>query len=272
MSDTTLTLKRTNHGHRGGKNHDGKRSGTSATRRSWLAPLLAVVGTFVLVCLLSPGLRSDLGGVAAFLSNADATSVRDWILSFGAWAPVVYFLVVVAQVIANPIPAGPVTLAGALVFGVWEGLALSMAGSVIGSVLVFAAVRRWGKPLLLRFMDEKTYYRYSGKLGEGGWWFFLVMLLPLMPDDAVCALAGISAISFRRYVAFMVVGRLPGATLTALLASDVITGSTAGWIMAGLVLAVLLAVSIVYRERLESWILRCAGEAPGAGSKEESMR
>jgi uncharacterized membrane protein YdjX (TVP38/TMEM64 family) len=259
VSDTTLAVKRANHGPRGGK---GSGRAWATRRRSWLAPLLAVAGTLVLASVLSPGLRSDLGALADFLGNMDAAGVKDWILSFGAFSPVAYFLVVVAQVIVNPIPAGPVTLAGALVFGVWEGLALSMAGSVVGSVVVFAAVRRWGKPLLLRFMDERTYLRYSGKLGEGGWWFFLIMLVPLMPDDAVCALAGLSAMSLRRYVAFMVVGRLPGATLTALLASDTITGSTAGWITAGLVLAAVLALSVVYRERLESWVLRRAGEAP----------
>ena len=104
--------------------------------------------------------------------------------------------------------------------------------------------------------DEETYARYAGKLSEGGWWFLFIMLLPLMPDDAVCALAGLSAMSFGRYVLFMVVGRLPGATLTALLASDTITGSTAGWVTAGLLLAALLALGIVYRSRLESWVLR----------------
>ncbi len=225
---------------------------------SWIPGLLAVVGTFALLWLLSPGLRSDLGQVGVLLSKLDVADMKDWLLSFGAFSPVVYFFIMVAQVIASPIPAGPVTLAGALIFGVWEGLALSMAGSVVGSVLVFAAVRRWGEPLLLRFVDEKTYAKYASKLGKGGWWFFFIMLLPVMPDDAVCALAGLSAMSFWRYVAFMVVGRLPGATLTALLASDTITGSTAGWITAGTVLAVLLALGIVYRERLESWILRRA--------------
>jgi uncharacterized membrane protein YdjX (TVP38/TMEM64 family) len=172
----------------------------------------------------------------------------------------------VGQVIASPVPAAPVTLAGALVFGVWEGLALSMAGSVVGSVLVFAAVRRWGEPFLLRFVDEKTYARYAGKLGKGGWWFFFITLLPLMPDDAVCALAGLSAMSFGRFVAFMVVGRLPGATLTALLASDAITGSTAGWITAGIIVVVLLALGVIYRSRLEGWILRRATDEPEDGS------
>jgi len=242
--------------------------------RIWrlVLPVLTAAATFVLVWLLSPGLRSDVVDLIAYTSSLDDVSIKEWVLSFGAFSPVVYFLIMVAQVILSPIPAGPVTLAGALVFGVWEGLALSMAGSVVGSVLVFIAVRRWGEPLLLRFVDEKTYAKYAGKLGEGGWWFFFIMLLPVMPDDAVCALAGLSVMSFGRYVVFMVVGRLPGATLTALLASDAITGSTAGWVTAGTVVAVLLVLGVIYRSRLEGWILRRTRDEHTADTPAEPQR
>lgn len=255
-----------------------RRSGTGKVKRGraklWrlVLPMLTAAAPLIFIYLLSPGLRSDLADFVAFTGSLHAAAIKEWILSFGAFSPVVYFLVVVGQVILNPIPAGPVTLAGALVFGVWQGLALSMAGSVVGSVLVFAAVRQWGKPLLLRFVDEETYAKYAGKLGEGGWWFFLIMLLPLMPDDAVCALAGLSVMSFGRYVVFMIVGRMPGATLTALLASDAITGSVAAWITAGTVVGVLLALGVIYRSRLEGWVLRRAGDELTAGTSAEPQR
>ena len=87
-------------------------TGAPTSGRIWLAALLAGLGTFILLWLLSPGLRSDLGQVADFLSKWDAAALRDWILSFGSFSPVVYFLVVVAQVIVSPIPAGPVTFVG----------------------------------------------------------------------------------------------------------------------------------------------------------------
>jgi uncharacterized membrane protein YdjX (TVP38/TMEM64 family) len=235
-----------------------ERSGAPALGRGWLVAILAVVGTFALVCLLSLGIRSDLGELAALVGALDAAAIKDWILSFGAWAPFAYFLIVVGQVIANPIPAGPVTLAGALLFGVPTGLALSIAGSVVGSALVFVAVRRWGEPLVTRLVGKETFYKYSSKLNPKGWWLFVVLLLPFMPDDAVCAVAGLSAVTFRRFLVMMVVGRLPGATLTALLASDIVTGSAAAWITVGLVVAVVMALGFAHRERLEGWVLRRA--------------
>lgn len=88
--------------------------------------LLAVTGTWALVSLLSPGLRSDQGRLLALLANVGTTGVADWVLAFGPLSPVVYSLVMVAQVILSPIPASPVTLAGALVFGVAGGAAMSL--------------------------------------------------------------------------------------------------------------------------------------------------
>ena len=220
--------------------------------------LLAVTGTLALVFLLSPGLRSDLGGLIAFLGGTDATGVKDWLLSFGTFSPIVYFFLVVAQVLLSPIPSGPVTLAGALVFGVWEGLALSMAGSVVGSVLVFLAVRRWGEPLVVRLVGEEIYRKYVERLDDKGWWLFAILLFPFMPDDAVCALAGLSALSPRRFLLVMVVGRIPGSTMTALLASEWVTGSVTVWISVGIAVAVILALGFAYRGRLESWMFRPA--------------
>jgi uncharacterized membrane protein YdjX (TVP38/TMEM64 family) len=237
-------------------------SGSPTSRRARFGRLLAITATLataiVLVYALSPGLRSGLDQAVSLPSGLNAGSIRDWVLSFGAFSPLAYFLVVVAQVIFSPIPAGPVTLAGALIFGVWKGLALSMAGSVVGSVIVFAAARRWGIPLVLRLVGKDTFGKYAGRLDDRGWWVFVILLVPLMPDDAVCALAGLSAVSFRRFVVLMAVGRLPGATLTALLASDALGRSAVTWIAVGMALVALLTLGFVYRGWLESWPLQRA--------------
>src|SRR5215207_1813504 len=276
MSGTTIPARSRKKHERKAVRKRNERS--SLSRDGWvrfrqlLAIALASAGIFVLVYLLSFDLRWDVSQIVLILSQLDASTLKDWVLSFGALSPLVYFLVVVAQVIVSPIPAGPVTLAGALVFGIWKGLTLSMAGSVVGSVLVFAAARRWGEPLIMRLVGKETYYRYAGRLHPNGWWLFAILLLPLMPDDAVCALAGLSAITFRRFLVVTILGRLPGATLTALLASEVVTQSAAGWIVVGIVLVVLLALGSTYRERLESWILRRTADGQGSGDSDVDSR
>ncbi len=149
----------------------------------WIVGTFAVVGMFLFTHALSPELRADLGGLVAFLGEMYAMGVKDFILSFGGFSPVVYVFAMVAQVLITPIPSAPVAQAGTLVFGVWEGLALSLAGSVVGSVLVFLAVRRWDILLVARLVGRETSRKYAGKLGTGGWWLFAVLLVPFTPDD-----------------------------------------------------------------------------------------
>lgn len=226
---------------------------------------LAVAGTSLFAYAVSPGLRADLGGLAALAGDA-AVGVEDFVFSFGAYAPLAYFLAMVAQVLIAPIPSGPFSLAGALVFGVWEGLALGLAGSIVGSVLVFLAARQWGEPLLARLVGRDVFEKYVGVLDRRGWWLFAVLLVPFLPDDAVVALAGLSALSFRRFLVVFVLGRLPGSVMTALLASEWVTGSTAVWVTAGIVVAAVLALGLAYRGRLEAWMLRRAASREGGAS------
>ena len=221
--------------------------------------ILAVVGTFGLAYALSAGLRADLGGLVALvapLGEAYATGVKDFVLSFGTFSPIAYFFAMVAQVFVAPIPSAPVYLVGSLVFGVWEGFGLSLAGSIVGSVLA----RRWGEPLVERLVGGEVYRRYVGVLGGGGWWLFAVLLVPFAPDDAAVALAGLSGLSFWWFLPLMVVGRVPGHATTALLASGWVTGSAAAWITAGIVVAAVLVLGLACGERLEIWMFGQVGD------------
>lgn len=259
---------------------DGGGSVFEAPGERWIVGALAVGGTFALAYSISPGLRADLGELAAFtaaLGEAYAAVIREFVLYFGPSSRVAFFLVMVAQVFVAPIPSAPVSLIGVLVFGFWEGLALGLAGSVAGSVLAFLAVRRWGKPLVVRLVGEEAYARYAGNLDRRGLWLFAVLLVPFTPDDAVVALAGLSRLSFWWFVPLMVAGRVPGSVATALLASGWMTGSAVALITAGLGLAAVLALGFVYRGRLESWVFGRAGDGrdpadPAEGPRKEGSR
>jgi uncharacterized membrane protein YdjX (TVP38/TMEM64 family) len=115
-----------------------------------------------------------------------------------------------AQVVVVPVPGTLFPPVGALAFGPWPALGLSVAGLALGSALVFLIARRWGRPLAVRMVGGDRLHRYESVIAaRGGLLLWLVFLLPLLPDDAVCALAGLSAISFRRFMVIAVIGRIP---------------------------------------------------------------
>lgn len=186
-------------------------------------------------------------------------ALREYVLDFGRWAPAAIFLAQAAQVIVPPIPGGVTTALGPLVFGPWIGTALIAAGGVVGSIVLFALVRRWGPPLAVRLVGRRNFERFSGAFDdEKGALLFVVMLVPLVPDDVAVAVAGLSAVSFRRFVILVALGRLPGWVATAFVAADLVGRSTGTLVTVGLAVAAAAALVLVYRKRLESWLLRRA--------------
>ena len=194
--------------------------------------------------------------------------LRVLVAGSGAWAPLAFFVAQVAQVVLAPVPGTATVAVGAALFGPWEGLALGLSGAVVGSVAVFALTRRYGLPLAARLVGEGAVGRYAGVSGAGGWWFFAVLAVPFFPDDVLCVLAGLSAVPFRRFLVFVVLGRLPGTAITALAAADLTTHSAGAWAAAGLVVLVGLALLARYRGRLESRLLRLPAAAARGRRKE----
>jgi len=197
-------------------------------------------------------------------------ALRGYVLGFGVWAPVVFFVAQAAQVILVPLPGGATAVVGVLVFGPWAGGALGLAGGLAGSVALFALVRRWGRPLAARLVGRKNFERYAGVLDDGkGALLLVVMLVPFVPDDIAVAVAGLSVMSFRRFAVVVALGRLPGSAVTALVTADLIGRSAGTLVAVGLAVAVAAALIFPHRECLESRLLRRKRRAGGAAGTGE---
>lgn len=68
-----------------------------------LAPALGALAVFALAYLLSAGFRAEVDRAAGMLYRGDVAGLRDYILSFGAWAPVVSALLMVFQALVAPL-------------------------------------------------------------------------------------------------------------------------------------------------------------------------
>jgi uncharacterized membrane protein YdjX (TVP38/TMEM64 family) len=174
--------------------------------------LLALVAAFVLTVLYWDELVRWWERLSYVFGSPE--EFRAWVEGFGAWGPVAYVLALAAQVIVVPVPGTLFPPVGALAFGSWPAFALSLAGLALGSALVFLIARRWGRPLAVRLAGEDRIARYEAVIAaRGGLLLWLIFLLPLLPDDAVCAMAGVSAISFRRFMVIATVGRIPAVAV-----------------------------------------------------------
>jgi uncharacterized membrane protein YdjX (TVP38/TMEM64 family) len=198
-----------------------------------------------------PGLWWERGKEIFSSREAIERYVEQW----GLWAPVVFVLIQAAQVILAPIPGNVTALAGGALFGWGMGFLLSSLGLVIGSMIAFWLGRFFGKPLVVRMVGPRTYERYEGVVVRKGIWvLFLIFLIPFFPDDALCLLAGMTAISFPLFTLLVVVGRLPGMLVANLAGSGLISLTIWQWAIVAVVCIGLAVFVFKFREKIETYL------------------
>ncbi|WP_159076939.1 TVP38/TMEM64 family protein [Halococcoides cellulosivorans] len=216
----------------------------TTTRTVQIVALVALVGVLVSAAVLVP--------VPAAI---DPTALREWLAGLGPLAPVAYVGVQATQVLIAPIPGQVVAFVGGYLFGPVWGTALSLLGGAIGTALAVGIVRQVGRPFVERSVPTATLDRYDSLLDRRGRvTLFVLFVLPGLPDDVLCLLAGLTRIPVSHIVAIAVVGRLPGYLLLAIAGSRAARADYGGAAVLAGVLAV-GAVLVAWRRRaILAWL------------------
>jgi uncharacterized membrane protein YdjX (TVP38/TMEM64 family) len=186
---------------------------------------------------------------------SDPVALRAWIAGYGPAAPIVFAGLQALQVLVAPIPGHLLGLASGYLFGAVPGTLYSLAGATVGSALAFSLSRRFGRPFAESVIAGETLATFDEAIERRGLVaLFVVFLVPGLPDDVICLIAGLTRLSIPRMVAVSAVGRLPGYFLVNLAGAGVASGDTA---TAAAVLAVVAAASVLAlwrRDAVLGWL------------------
>ena len=126
------------------------------------------------------------------------------------WGPLLFIVIQIAQVVIAVIPGGLTCLAGVVFFGPWYGFIYSAVGIIIGSCINFYLARRYGEKFIRLFVSDETYEKTKKKFLTGKKFdvvFTAAILLPCAPDDVLCMLAGLTDMSWRKFLTILFLGR-----------------------------------------------------------------
>jgi uncharacterized membrane protein YdjX (TVP38/TMEM64 family) len=205
-----------------------------ADRRRGIA---AAVG----VAVLAVGLYVLVSRYAGFLTNAEA--LRTWLDQFGIFAPIVFIGLQALQVIVAPIPGQVVALVAGFLFGPLAGTVYSLTGVLIGSAVAFSLSKRYGRSFVERVIHEDVIERFDDfvdTVGIPG--LFAFVIIPGLPDDAICFLSGLTKWSLPTFIGVIAVGRLPAYVLTVYAGGELASGR---FLSAMALVAVVVAASAV---------------------------
>ena len=214
----------------------------------WALLGLAVAGLVVLYFWLK-----NTGRLAVFSS---VEAFRAYVSGFGVWAPLIFFLLQAAQVVAAPIPGNVTALAGGAMFGFWPALGMSVTATVLGSAIAFALAKAFGRPLVVRMVGQQVVEKYVDVVArKGTWLLFAMFLIPFFPDDALCFIAGLTAISWPLFLIIVIIARPPGLIFSTLVGSGQIVMPIWGWVLIGAAALGLMVLSFRYGEKINDWLM-----------------
>ena len=179
------------------------------------------------------------------------------ICAAGAWGPALLIALYVAQVIAAPIPGQAVNFVAGYLYGFWLGSLYSWLGMVIGSAAAMGLARLAGRPLVTRLVSPATLARLDRlAAGLGLGFFFLVFLIPGLPDDAACFLAGLTPLPLPALLAAAAVGRVPGIVAAVWAGAYAERLPWQGWLIGGGIALAAAALLWRYGKQIQDGLLR----------------
>ena len=163
--------------------------------------IITVIVTILLVAFIIYALKMNL------LNDSDLLLKR--IKSYGLIAPLIFLLIQIVKVVFPVIPGGASCLVGVLAFGPIEGFIYNYVGLTLGSIVSFFLSRNFGLPLINKLFQKETVDKYLGYVRTKKFEkiFFLGIFLPGAPDDLLCYIAGISGLTFLRFLFIILIGK-----------------------------------------------------------------
>lgn len=209
--------------------------------------------TFLVITFLLIMEKNEIINISHLFSEMD--QLKNYILSFGLWSPVVFFIIQTLQVIIAPIPGNVTGVVSGAVFGITFGFVLSGVATILGSCIAFLLAKKYGKPLVKKLVNDKMLNKYdklsSGKITKG---LFLLFLIPFVPDDILCFIVGLSGITLKKFMIIVIIGRLPGTLSSVLIGAGLLQSNSYITIFAMVIYVGIIFISLNYNTKLKQFI------------------
>ena len=180
---------------------------TKTINLKYLVKFIAILITIVIISFVCYGVKLGI--------FQDKMVLIRYMKRFGIYAPIIFILFQILQVIFPFIPGGVSCLAGVLAFGPLLGFVYNYIGLILGSCIAYFLAQKYGLQLIENLFKKETVdkyltyiqNRYFSKI------FLVGIFLPGLPDDLLCYIAGISNMKFKTFFVIIILGK-PIALIT----------------------------------------------------------
>lgn len=219
---------------------------------------LAII--FWIIITIIPIIGVLIGILYPDLFFAEQKAVRDFLSTYGFWGILIFIFIQIVQVVIAPISHYTTSVMGGFLYGPLWGGVINWIGRVIGHLIAYALAAYIGRPIAEKFVDPTTMNKFDHiiKGDDKTLWsrslaLFLMIFLPVFPDDELSYLAGLAKFKFKYFFAITLLGHLGGSFALAYAGSGINTRDAYFWvIMAVTFILVAVLIVVMFRMRKQS--------------------
>lgn len=229
---------------------EGRDPNTGTRIARWVRPALTVLLLAMLgmAYILSDVFREEIHRAVRVLTSGNIEAVRDYILSYGVWAPVVSAGLMILQALLAFVPSFILTFANGLAFGAFWGGILSLTSAALAAGISFGIAHALGRTPVEAMVGRRN-------LGAADRWFarygayavFFARLIPVVSFDAVSYAAGLTRMSFSRFILATSAGMAPATFIYSYLGESAPQYINAMLVAFGVVVAGMVVYALVRR-------------------------
>ena len=180
---------------------------------------------------------------SSILATQEFSSVIVEYFNPGILGMTAYILAGTLPTVIAPISTVALIPLAVMIWGPTTTAIMSIIGWTIGSVIAFMVARRFGKPLLVRFVDLRDIERYERVLGEKYVFWNILFLRMVIPVDILSYAIGLfTSINIGTYTLTTIIGITPFAFIFSY------TAHAPFLFQVGAGILILLAIYLGYRK------------------------
>ncbi len=195
-----------------------------------LIPTLLLALAFAALVVFSDTFRGELVLAWDLLRAGEPDALTEWLLGYGAWAPLVSAFLQLATSIFPPGPSFLLGIANAMLYGAVLGGLLTFVTALLAAAVCFGIARMVGRPGVEALVSPKQLARVDGFMARRGVvTVFVARLIPFINPDVVSYAAGVTGIRWVPFLLAVGAGAVPSTILYSVLGATAL--EAAGWVI-----------------------------------------
>ncbi len=175
-----------------------------------------VIASLLALLFIAWETRQSMYAMLLWFSDRDAVTAS--ITGYGLWGPAILFVLFILQTFIAFIPGQALMVSSGYIYGFTGGILITWISLTVGGQAAFWLARRYGRPFAEKFVSPPVLDRWDkSAAGQGIGFYVISLILPLFPNDAMCYVAGLGNMSFRRFLVANIVGRGIASFLTVVI-------------------------------------------------------